>query len=491
MADAISPSPLSDQSQPRLEGWKAISDFLNVAERTARNWERDKRLPVHRFSDNDKSRVWAFQHELQAWLAKRDTQPEMQALRGVSDGESTLQYVPRVPTRRVVALETAPLPVGPAALSEQPQTIENKRRLAVGLGGVFVAVLLFWNLHAGLLQSWPQRLNPHHLKIEGQTLVALSPEEKEVWRFLLPTAVPPLDRPGSSPWAVADINGDGLNEVLYSVQKPHENSSLLCIGPTGKLLWARQSGTPWATVGGKDPARKEFKVNLLGVLKYNRPDGGRIVEGSHSQGGFGMEVAVLRASDGAMVARYLHGGWFDTMALADLDGDGDEEVILGGVNESFTHYDEKQNRWNDPENGAYGSTIVILSRLFKASQGRTRHANDLWTYDVLPQGGERAVLLFKNPVRPMLGAKFFVKSLSVVDGQIDADVGNGIGGMVHYVLSPTLAFISANPAPLASEEGFGELVNPPRELSRRFEALQKLYADSIRRLGPDEGVWKH
>jgi hypothetical protein len=492
-------TPGPSDTQPKLEGWKAIADFLEVSERTARSWEREKGLPVHRFADSDKSRVWAMQWELQSWLTKRDTGPGTRSTTGLGESASTLpeatilesESIAPPPTAaeapQVLTLNIRSLTI-PSQRSER--SYENRVRIVVGLAAVGIALLLLWSWRGEHRTLRVARLNPHHLKVEGQTLIALSSEEREVWRFPLPSPVGPLDQPGSSPWAVADVNGDGFNEVLCSFKKPNENSFLLCIGSSGKVLWTRESGTPWPRFGGKEPARKEHQLNLLGVLKRARPDGGRIVVGSHSLNGFGMQVALLRA-DGTLVAQYLHGGWLISMTLADLDSDGEEQLIFGGVNESFGQYDEKRYRWNDPKNGAFGSTLVVLSPLFKSSQGRTRNANDLWTYDAFPQGGERAVLLFRNPIRPMLDAKFFVRSLSTVNGEINADVGSGIGGMVHYVLSSKLAFISANPAPLASEEGFAELLNPPRELSRRYEALQQLYATNIRRLGPDVGVSKH
>jgi tetratricopeptide (TPR) repeat protein len=52
----------------RLNGWKAIAAFLKVDVRTARRWEAERALPVHRLPGDSRSPVWADPAELSAWL---------------------------------------------------------------------------------------------------------------------------------------------------------------------------------------------------------------------------------------------------------------------------------------------------------------------------------------------------------------------------------------------------------------------------------------
>ena len=52
----------------RLIGWKAIGQFLGCTERTARRWEADRELPVHRIPGSGRTSVWANPEELSAWL---------------------------------------------------------------------------------------------------------------------------------------------------------------------------------------------------------------------------------------------------------------------------------------------------------------------------------------------------------------------------------------------------------------------------------------
>jgi len=52
----------------RLVGWKAIGHFLRCTERTARRWEEDRALPIHRMPGGSRSLVWADADELTLWL---------------------------------------------------------------------------------------------------------------------------------------------------------------------------------------------------------------------------------------------------------------------------------------------------------------------------------------------------------------------------------------------------------------------------------------
>ncbi len=63
----------SNEPNERLDSWKAIAAYLRRTERTARRWERQEGLPVHRLSHHDRSSVYAFKSELDAWRAARST----------------------------------------------------------------------------------------------------------------------------------------------------------------------------------------------------------------------------------------------------------------------------------------------------------------------------------------------------------------------------------------------------------------------------------
>ena len=55
----------------RLHSWKAIANYLGRSEKTARRWEENESLPVHRLLHEKRGSVYAFQGQLDAWLETR------------------------------------------------------------------------------------------------------------------------------------------------------------------------------------------------------------------------------------------------------------------------------------------------------------------------------------------------------------------------------------------------------------------------------------
>ena len=55
----------------RLESWKEIAAYLGRDARTVRRWEKNEGLPVQRHFHGQRSTVFAFPREIDAWLAKR------------------------------------------------------------------------------------------------------------------------------------------------------------------------------------------------------------------------------------------------------------------------------------------------------------------------------------------------------------------------------------------------------------------------------------
>ena len=60
---------MGDNERQRLNSWKEISAFLNRSDKTARRWEVERQLPVHRVPGGSKSSVFAYVEELELWLA--------------------------------------------------------------------------------------------------------------------------------------------------------------------------------------------------------------------------------------------------------------------------------------------------------------------------------------------------------------------------------------------------------------------------------------
>ena len=68
MMDVAADSTPNPQTRvQKLQGWKEIAAYVDVAPRTAQDYERNLGLPVHRLPGQPRSRVEAFSDELDVW----------------------------------------------------------------------------------------------------------------------------------------------------------------------------------------------------------------------------------------------------------------------------------------------------------------------------------------------------------------------------------------------------------------------------------------
>jgi hypothetical protein len=66
----------TDQPETPLESWKEIAAYLQRNAVTARRWEKEEGLPVHRHSHKSRSSVYAYPSEIDSWRASRKVAPE-------------------------------------------------------------------------------------------------------------------------------------------------------------------------------------------------------------------------------------------------------------------------------------------------------------------------------------------------------------------------------------------------------------------------------
>src|SRR5580700_850315 len=63
--------------QVTLETWKEIAAYLQRDAKTARRWEKEEGLPIHRHNHKSRSSVYAYPAEIDAWRASRKTAVEI------------------------------------------------------------------------------------------------------------------------------------------------------------------------------------------------------------------------------------------------------------------------------------------------------------------------------------------------------------------------------------------------------------------------------
>lgn len=347
----------------KLEGWKEIAGHFGKGIRTVQMWEKDHALPIHR----EMKRVWALALELDEWRLRN------QVLAAASD--------------QVTASSMAEAEALPPPLSQSASTVEKEGpyvhgpRLHVwvlGFGAVMAVAAI-----STLARSGP----PADYRVQGRVLSTVDARQRVSWQMELPTSPPVEARTGPALLQqlrgyFSDIDDDGTPEFLYrywSADMSKAGSELYCFNVDGTVRWTFRPGKSLTLEGGKQLGGS-YTVARVAFLKKPRPDGGRIVVASHHSWDWPQQVAILTAG-GKLVDEYWHPGWFFSLDLEDLDKDGVEEILLGGVNNA---YGAAAGR---------GAVLVVLDSGRIRGQGPVPKGSRLQIAG-LPRGIEKRVLLF-------------------------------------------------------------------------------------------------
>jgi hypothetical protein len=200
---------------------------------------------------------------------------------------------------------------------------------------------------------------PKFGRLDGSTLIVMDAERKELWRKVFPDGVGPdwywAQGLADQIW-VGDLEGKGYASVLFvysqaaDPQSPH-SSTLICYSDRGKEKWRWTPGRELPELAGS-PAT--YRIHALRVLQATGERPLRIVVESQHHPWWPSQIAMLD-SNGKTVSEYWHSGGLSSMVLADLDGDGREEIIATGISE----YDHQATLLVLDPNRVFGASTEV------------------------------------------------------------------------------------------------------------------------------------
>ena len=288
-----------------LSSWKEIAAYLGCDERTCSRWEKTLGLPVHRFEGAQKSRVYAYRHELEAWRKGNE-----------SDHSLDRRKLGRTSVWRTAFL---------------------------GLSLVLAGAALFFGYRRAVTPR-----EPADFRIDGNALVILNKKGGELWRF--ETRMDGLI--GEKDYRehfqikkdvgngielpcliIGDITGDGRAEVLFAPRTDDEyrEGLVFCFDRRGRELWRFRFGRP-IRFGPQEYA--DFAIR--GFVADDLDGDGRkeVIVNSNARGFFPNQLAVL-GPDGKLRGEYWNSGQLLDIACFDLDRDGRKEIVVSGQNNEY------------------------------------------------------------------------------------------------------------------------------------------------------------
>ncbi|GAB4108135.1 MAG: hypothetical protein Kow001_03710 [Acidobacteriota bacterium] len=293
----------------RLDGWKEISSYTGIPPRTLQRWERDRGFPARRLPGSPlepgrAAKVYAFSAEIDAWMdngAHGYVRPELRL----------------------------------------------KRRMVGMLVGLGVAIGLgMAGFH--LYRTYVNPPEPITATLDRDGLLTARDEAGSVlWTFVVDGGPLRLGFPPRRPLVyLGDWDQDGSNEVIAALarEREEENSQLVCLDAGGSRRWTFQPGGPlrW---GGEEISGR-FRLQAMRAPGHLR-DGRAFFAAVFNYYPLFPSVLVVLDGEGRVVGRYGNTGFIFDLDLIDVDADGQDEIVFGGIN----------NRLNAPVVGLIDPTV--------------------------------------------------------------------------------------------------------------------------------------
>lgn len=288
-----------------LTSWKEIAAYLDRDVRTCVRWEQRYGLPVHRLERDSKAKVFAYKDQIDEWLAKRSAvEPARTERKGIL--RFLLRPVPLVFALVVIAAAAYFLflrPTGPADFH-----IRGSELIVVDGHG----------RELGLFDTKLADLQPEEYYRGHFQKKEPGPDCVSVWPHIM----------------IRDIDGDSRREVLFSTRTTSETrmDTIFCLDDHGHERWHFKTGRELA-FGGQS-FRREYRIFGFNVDDYDGDGMLEILVISFQKPDWPCQ-AVLLDPAGKTEGEYWNAGYLMDGSAGDLDGDGQKELVLSGVNNEY------------------------------------------------------------------------------------------------------------------------------------------------------------
>ncbi len=292
-----------------LSTWKEISVYLDCDVRTCIRWENKYGLPVYRLDTSTKSRVYAYEEELENWRKERENNN-----------------------------------IGNHKPVSQKSNIFKMLAIIIP-----VSIIIFVVIFLVLSSKYSE---PYDFRIEKSNLVILNEEGKELWRHdtelenlvasdeylrrFQTKKAPELEEDGGVtllPWLkFVDINNNNRKEILFVplTQDQYGVKYFYCFDHKGHELWKYPLGDTITY----DEVFQDFCVRGFDSEDLNNDGYQEIILITHAVTRFPTRICILNHL-GEPQGTYWNSGHIADYVTHDLNGDGIQELIFVGQNTEY------------------------------------------------------------------------------------------------------------------------------------------------------------
>lgn len=316
------PSPETEPG--RLNGWKEIALHLGKGTRTVQRWEKLYGLPVHRIGREGGEIVFAFRDEIDRWTA---------ATEGQFKGNGAEAPEGEPPDRDATPDEGA-RPAGRRLGGYRPA-------LAIGATAVVGLVALGWVFArfsgSPTAPRRPGAGQPAAWRMANESLTVFDSSGATLFDHPFGFAVSSSSSSdtlragdGSPPVLIADIDGDGRNEVLVQARAVERaNRRLYCLEADGRTRFVHQpTGTRRF---GDDEYAEPWVIHK--VFLTRGPSGSRRLWVVFTHNLWFPSVLQELDPHGGVRQEYWSNGFIELVAEASWNGR--PVVLVGGTNNDF------------------------------------------------------------------------------------------------------------------------------------------------------------
>lgn len=133
-----------------------------------------------------------------------------------------------------------------------------------------------------------------------------------------------------------DLNNDGINELLitghYSYHGIFASDTIYCFDPYGNVQWKYGCGS-FASLQTSNWKHSKWNISDYFVIKTNKGKKLFVVAGTNYAPA---KIFELDFNSGKIKQEFYNSGGISAVALFDIDDDGQDEIIIGGINNAFS-----------------------------------------------------------------------------------------------------------------------------------------------------------